>query len=48
MLEWTIENIVREGDEVHLLHVIPVPMPEVSLSDVGERQSYEGLATDHR
>lgn len=29
MLEWVIDNVYREGDEVHLLHVIPVPMPEV-------------------
>jgi hypothetical protein len=29
VLEWACENLYREGDEFHLLHVIPVPMPEV-------------------
>jgi hypothetical protein len=29
VLEWAVENLYREGDEFHLLHVIPVPMPEV-------------------
>lgn len=29
VLDWVLENIYREGDEVHLLHIIPIPMPEV-------------------
>jgi nucleotide-binding universal stress UspA family protein len=29
VLEWAIKNIYREGDDFHLLHVIPVPMPQV-------------------
>jgi nucleotide-binding universal stress UspA family protein len=29
VLEWAINNVHKEGDEVHLLHIIPVPMPEV-------------------
>lgn len=29
VLEWSINNVMKEGDEIHLLHIIPVPMPEV-------------------
>ncbi|KAI7840666.1 hypothetical protein COHA_005588 [Chlorella ohadii] len=29
VLEWTIDNVYKQGDEIHLLHIIPVPMPEV-------------------
>ncbi|KAL4443592.1 hypothetical protein ABPG75_011329 [Micractinium tetrahymenae] len=29
VLEWSISNVYKEGDEIHLLHIIPVPMPEV-------------------
>ncbi|KAI3428123.1 hypothetical protein D9Q98_006506 [Chlorella vulgaris] len=29
VLEWVVSNLWKEGDEVHLLHIIPVPMPEV-------------------
>jgi nucleotide-binding universal stress UspA family protein len=27
--QWAIENMYRQGDEFHLLHVIPAPTPEV-------------------
>ena len=26
---WTLENLTRPGDEIRLVHVIPVPTPEV-------------------
>ncbi|KDD72741.1 hypothetical protein H632_c2951p0, partial [Helicosporidium sp. ATCC 50920] len=29
VLDWTLENIYQQGDEIHFLHVIPVPMPAV-------------------
>jgi len=33
--EWAIENLHREGDELHFFHVIPVPRPRVAGSFVG-------------
>jgi nucleotide-binding universal stress UspA family protein len=35
VLNWVVDNIVKEGDEVHLLHVIPVPMPDVVAGGFG-------------
>ena len=28
-VDWTLANLVKPEDELHLVHVIPVPMPEV-------------------
>lgn len=27
--QWAIDNLYREGDVLHLFHVIPIPMPQV-------------------
>lgn len=30
VLDWVIDNLVKSGDdEIHLFHVIPIPMPEI-------------------
>ncbi|GAB4818574.1 hypothetical protein N2152v2_005620 [Parachlorella kessleri] len=33
-VDWAAENLFKEGDEVHLLHIIPVPMPQVMAGSV--------------
>lgn len=38
VLEWSIKNLHKEGDEFHLLHIIPVPMPEV-IGSIGAMDS---------
>ncbi len=29
VVDWTVANLFRSGDEIHLLHIIPTPSPEV-------------------
>lgn len=36
---WVLDNIYREGDELHLLHIIPIPMPEVITGGFGAMDS---------
>jgi len=39
VLEFVLTEIYRAGDELHILHVIPVPMPEVITGGFGAMDS---------
>jgi nucleotide-binding universal stress UspA family protein len=39
VLNWVLENIYRKDDEIHLLHIIPIPMPEVVAGGYGAMDS---------
>ena len=46
VLTWVLDNIYREGDEIHLLHVIPIPMPEVVSGGYGAMDSIVTVEPD--
>jgi hypothetical protein len=43
-LDWVLTNIYRDEDEIHLLHIIPIPMPEVITGGFGAMgEGYRGI-----
>lgn len=37
-LDWAVDNIYRKDDEIHLLHIIPVPMPQGACLTLGGKK----------
>jgi|Transcript_3269 structural maintenance of chromosome 2 len=46
VLDWVIREMYKDGDEIHLIHVIPVPMPEVVAGGFGAMDTVVTLDPD--
>ena len=44
--DWVIREMYKDGDEIHLIHVIPVPMPEVVAGGFGAMDTVVTLDPD--